>query len=179
MGLWDCFSFTFLTSHFYTVMKIKNLQKNLFVFIYQMCVKELFNRISCVTSLQIISCPFLQWWEVIVSYYMVVGFVYTVKPNMSKPYLLKTNEIDRYSVYIICKFYFGMDTRRIVILHHLEQKIVCMVHISSTDNRIGGVMVSMLASSVVDCGFEPLSGQTQWLILVFVTYPLRTTCFKE
>lgn len=123
--------------------------------------------------------PFLQWWEVIVSYYMVVGFVYTVKPNMSKPYLLKTNEIDRYSVYIICKFYFGMDTRRIVILHHLEQKIVCMVHISSTDNRIGGVMVSMLAWSVVDCGFEPLSGQTQWLILVFVTYPLRTTCFKE
>ena len=28
-------------------------------------------------------------------------------------------------------------------------------------NRIGGVMVSVLASSVVDRGFEPRSGQTK------------------
>ena len=28
-------------------------------------------------------------------------------------------------------------------------------------NRIGGVMVSVLASSVVDHGFEPRSGQTK------------------
>ena len=28
-------------------------------------------------------------------------------------------------------------------------------------NRIDGVMVSMLASSAVDCGFKPLSGQTK------------------
>ena len=28
-------------------------------------------------------------------------------------------------------------------------------------NRIGGVMVGMFASSVVDQGFEPLSGQTR------------------
>ena len=28
-------------------------------------------------------------------------------------------------------------------------------------NRIGGIMVGMLASSVVDCGFEPRSGQTK------------------
>ena len=28
-------------------------------------------------------------------------------------------------------------------------------------NRIGGVMVSVLASSVVDCEFEPRSGQTK------------------
>jgi hypothetical protein len=29
------------------------------------------------------------------------------------------------------------------------------------DNRIGGVMVSVLASSTVDRGFEPWSGQTK------------------
>ena len=29
------------------------------------------------------------------------------------------------------------------------------------DNRIGGVMVSVLASSAVDLGFEPRSGQTK------------------
>ena len=28
-------------------------------------------------------------------------------------------------------------------------------------NRIGGVMVSMVVSSTVDCGFEPRSGQTK------------------
>ena len=28
-------------------------------------------------------------------------------------------------------------------------------------HRIGGVMVSVLASSAVDCGFEPRSGQTK------------------
>jgi hypothetical protein len=29
------------------------------------------------------------------------------------------------------------------------------------ENRIGGVMVSVLASSAVDCVFEPRSGQTK------------------
>jgi hypothetical protein len=36
-------------------------------------------------------------------------------------------------------------------------------------NRIGGVMVSVLASSVVDRGFEPWSGQTKdwnWYLLL-------------
>jgi hypothetical protein len=40
-------------------------------------------------------------------------------------------------------------------------------------NRIGGVMVSMLASSVVDRGFEPRSGQTKdYEINIFVASPL-------
>ena len=38
-------------------------------------------------------------------------------------------------------------------------------------NRIGGVMVSMLASSVVDCGFEPWSGQTK-------EYKIGICCFS-
>jgi hypothetical protein len=33
--------------------------------------------------------------------------------------------------------------------------------ISNVYNRIGGVIVSVLASSVVDRGFEPWSGQTK------------------
>ena len=42
-------------------------------------------------------------------------------------------------------------------------------------NRIGGVMVSVLASSAVDRGFEPRSGQTKDLMkLVFVASPLGT-----
>jgi hypothetical protein len=38
-------------------------------------------------------------------------------------------------------------------------------------NRIGGVMVSMLASSVVDRGFEPQSGQTK-------DYEIGICCFS-
>jgi hypothetical protein len=38
-------------------------------------------------------------------------------------------------------------------------------------NRIGGVMVSMLASGVVDCGFEPWSGQTK-------DYKIGICCFS-
>ena len=35
-----------------------------------------------------------------------------------------------------------------------------MKYTLSIDNRLGGVMVSVLASSVVDRGFEPLWDQT-------------------
>jgi hypothetical protein len=39
------------------------------------------------------------------------------------------------------------------------------------ENRIGGVMVSMLASSAVNCGFEPQSGQTK-------DYKIGICCFS-
>ena len=35
-------------------------------------------------------------------------------------------------------------------------------------------MVGVLASSVVDCGFEPRSGQLKTMKLVFVAFPLST-----
>ena len=38
-------------------------------------------------------------------------------------------------------------------------------------NRIGGVMVSMLASNAVDSGFEPQSGQTK-------DYEIGMCCFS-
>ena len=38
-------------------------------------------------------------------------------------------------------------------------------------NRIAGIMVGVLASSVVDCGFEPGSGQTK-------DYKIGICCFS-
>jgi hypothetical protein len=46
-------------------------------------------------------------------------------------------------------------------------------------HRIGGVMVSVLASSVVDRGFEPRSGKTRTIQLVFVASPLSTQHYGE
>jgi hypothetical protein len=43
---------------------------------------------------------------------------------------------------------------------------------SIQENRIGGVMVSMLTSSAVDRGFEPQSGQTK-------DYEIGICCFSE
>jgi hypothetical protein len=40
------------------------------------------------------------------------------------------------------------------------------------ENRIGGVMVSVLASSVVDSGFEPRSGKTK-------DYKIDIGCFSS
>ncbi len=39
-------------------------------------------------------------------------------------------------------------------------------------NRIGGVMVSVLASSVIDRGFDPWSGQTK-------DYKINICCFSD
>ena len=44
-------------------------------------------------------------------------------------------------------------------------------HSSSSKNRTGGVMVSVLASSVVDRGFDPRSGQTK-------DYEIGICCFS-
>jgi hypothetical protein len=61
---------------------------------------------------------------------------------------------------------FGSDTSYI----HVYQLTV----IFSFVNRISGVMVRVLASSAVDRGFEPRSGQTKDYKLVFVASPLST-----
>ena len=41
-------------------------------------------------------------------------------------------------------------------------------------NRIGGVMVSILASTLVDRGFETRSGQTKDRKMIFLASPLST-----
>jgi hypothetical protein len=47
--------------------------------------------------------------------------------------------------------------------------IMCLL--SHTQNRIGGIMVSVLLSSAVDSGFEPWSGQTK-------EYKIGICCFS-
>jgi hypothetical protein len=46
--------------------------------------------------------------------------------------------------------------------------------LAKVENRIGDVMVSVLASSAVDRGFEPRSGQTKDYKVVFVASSLST-----
>jgi hypothetical protein len=53
--------------------------------------------------------------------------------------------------------------------HGIDQNII---HNFLQSNRIGGVMVSVLASSAVDCGFEPRSGQTK-------DYEIGICCFSD
>ena len=50
--------------------------------------------------------------------------------------------------------------------------IIPLVSLLFLLNRIGDIMISVLASSAVDCGFEPRSGQTKDYKLVFVASPL-------
>ena len=45
--------------------------------------------------------------------------------------------------------------------------------------RIGGVMVSMLASSAVDCGFKPRSGYPKNIKLVLVAFPLKNAALRR
>ena len=45
------------------------------------------------------------------------------------------------------------------------------IHICIDSKCIGGVMVSVLALSAVDCGFEPRSGQTK-------DYKIGICCFS-
>ena len=97
-----------------------------------------------------------------------------------------------------CTFSFcsSAEWRQIRGLHEYDSRrcliIVSTEEIYFAENRIDGVMVSMLASSVVDrgfiCGvtvsvlvpsavdrgFEAQSGQTKTIKLVFVASPLST-----
>ena len=56
----------------------------------------------------------------------------------------------------------------------LGLELWCLIPLSVLlveENCIGGVMVSVLASSAVDCGFEPRSGQTK-------DYKIGICCFS-
>ena len=57
---------------------------------------------------------------------------------------------------------------------HLLWIINCMLY-----NHISGIMVSLLASSVVDRGFEPWLVKPQTIKLVFVASPLSTQQFRS
>jgi hypothetical protein len=55
-----------------------------------------------------------------------------------------------------------------------DEMIVMLAFLLDQHNRIGGVMVSVLASIVVDHGFEPWSGQTKDYEIGFNASPLST-----
>ena len=55
--------------------------------------------------------------------------------------------------------------------YHLLPLTVFTRDYASSFNHIGGVMVSMIASSAVDHGFEPRSGKTK-------TYKIGICCFS-
>ena len=71
-----------------------------------------------------------------------------------------------------------MNKYKISFIYYL--RLQCVLNLQSSFihyvkvNRIGGVMGSVLASSVVDCGCEPRSGQSKDYKLVIVTSPLST-----
>jgi hypothetical protein len=50
---------------------------------------------------------------------------------------------------------------------------------SKLPNRIGGVMVSMLASSVVDCRFEPRSGKTKDYTIGICCFSAKHAAFRR
>ena len=69
------------------------------------------------------------------------------------------------------KFEDAKKTNQVLIEKEKESKAILYSEIISKANRIGGVMVSVLASSVVDHGFKPHSGQTNY-------YKIGICCFS-
>jgi hypothetical protein len=57
---------------------------------------------------------------------------------------------------------------------HLNIRDIHVCYISNNVNRIGGVMVSVIASSAVDRGFETARVIPKTIKLVFVASPLST-----
>jgi hypothetical protein len=46
-------------------------------------------------------------------------------------------------------------------------------------NRIGSVMVSVLASSAIDCGYEPRSGQTKEYTIGMCCFSAKNTSLRR
>ena len=70
-------------------------------------------------------------------------------------------------------------TRNTSLLHKTFTALILymlsfVLFIRSWLNRMGGVIVTVLASNLVDRGFEPGSGQTKDYEIVFVDSPLST-----
>ena len=110
---------------------------------------------------------------------------FTIDPNKYKEdvistrqFLLKifnTSETD-VNCYYKCVYGFKFDEN---MLDLNKMKYLCKYKLSSFKlsnlmHRIGGVMVSVLASSVVDRGFAPRSGQQKTMQLVCVASLLST-----
>ena len=53
------------------------------------------------------------------------------------------------------------------------------INLKKIGNRIDSLMVSVLASSAIDCGFEPRSGQTKEYKIVIYCFSTKPRSIKE
>jgi hypothetical protein len=110
----------------------------------------------------------LSWYKIIIK-------------RLTPPHLLCLSQARTYISIGICHglFYFNYLTWEVIvrfvdisgIVYHHCLNFLLMILPSKFNNRIGSVMVSVLASSVVDRGFEPRSGQTK-------DYKIGICCFS-
>ena len=67
------------------------------------------------------------------------------------------------------------DTKGVIrIRKSKKDRMIRYRSLLTSFNRIGGAMVSVLASSAVDRGFEPRSGQIKDYKMAFVDSPIST-----
>ena len=89
----------------------------------------------------------------------------------------KKKKSKRQSIYtlVLNLFRDGGPHKFSIVRHDIEKGIFnagsFTVYFQTDKNRIGGIMVSVLTSSVVDHGFEPRSGQTK-------DYKIGICCFS-
>jgi hypothetical protein len=96
-------------------------------------------------------------------------FTCLLKYNMIL-YYLKNTCLFEYKMIFYC-FKFTCLFKYNMILYCLKEHITCYHIVLKNTYRIGGVMVSVLDLSTVDCGFEPRLGQTK-------NYKIGICCFS-
>ena len=104
---------------------------------------------------------------------------YTDTPTTNIHDLLPTTNIhdrSRSSAGTCIHFNTPIPLPQIYMTAHLPQiymtaHVLVLVHVYASIHRISGVVVSVLASSVVDCGFKPQSGQIK-------DYKIGICCFS-
>ena len=69
-------------------------------------------------------------------------------------------------IFYLCPMLFLLNKDKLCMLLYFH-----LLYTPFNVNRIGDVVVSVLASSAVDCGFEPRSGQTN-------DYTIYICCFS-
>ena len=111
-------------------------------------------------DLYIVVCPFVLFLLAIVLS-VRLRFRLLIAPLVSSNCFITSSISSTYITLRIrsvdASFLFTQRTRSRKIPMHVQYENKCII----SHNRIGGVMVSVLASSVVDIGFEPLSGPTK------------------
>ena len=70
-------------------------------------------------------------------------------------------------------------TKKLYVFSRLLLWVFGVVCLRFVSNRSGGVMVNVLASSVVDRGFEPRSGQTKGYKIDICCFSAKHAAFKQ